>query len=81
MKLYGAYDLNLYKQLVTEDASAILTDRIITNDIELTDNAAFYMITGANNGGKTTFNLLDRMWRTYYEIFLNCSIFLRQSKL
>lgn len=55
MKLYGAYDLNFYKQLVTEDASAVLADRIVTNDIELNDKAGFYMITGANNGGKTTF--------------------------
>lgn len=55
MKLFGAYDLNFYKQLVAEDASAVLSDKIITNDIELTDNAGFYMITGANNGGKTTF--------------------------
>jgi DNA mismatch repair ATPase MutS len=33
----------------------VLADKIITNDIEMTDEAGFYMITGANNGGKTTF--------------------------
>lgn len=55
MKLCGAYDLNFYKQLVAEDASAMLADRIVTNDIELNGKTGFYMITGANNGGKTTF--------------------------
>lgn len=55
MNLKRLYDLNFYKQLVSEDARAILSDRIVTNDIELNDNARFYMVTGANNGGKTTF--------------------------
>ncbi|MGN0633608.1 MAG: hypothetical protein ACI4JW_07025 [Oscillospiraceae bacterium] len=55
MKLCGAFDLNFYKQLVAEDAAAVLADRIVTNDIELCDKAGFYMVTGANNGGKTTF--------------------------
>lgn len=55
MKLKGLYDLSFYKQLVAEDARAILSERIVTNDIELSDNARFYMVSGANNGGKTTF--------------------------
>lgn len=55
MKLEGLYDLNFYKQLVAEDALAVLSEKIITNDIELSDSARFYMVTGANNGGKTTF--------------------------
>ena len=53
--LKGAYDLNLYKELVLKEPTALLNDRIVTNDIELDDKARFYMVTGANNGGKTTF--------------------------
>ena len=55
MKLKGLYDLNFYRQLVSEDARAILSDRIVKNDIEMNDSARFYMVSGANNGGKTTF--------------------------
>lgn len=55
MKLKGTFDLSFYKQLVGEDARAMLSERIITNDIELNDSTRFYMVTGANNGGKTTF--------------------------
>lgn len=55
LKLKNLYDLNFYKQMVGEDARAVLTDRIVTNDIEMDDSARFYMVTGANNGGKTTF--------------------------
>lgn len=55
MKLKGLYDLSFYKQLVAEDARAMLSEKIVRNDIELGDNARFYMVTGANNGGKTTF--------------------------
>ncbi len=55
MRLKGTFDLSFYKQLVSGDARALMTDRIITNDIELNENARFYILTGANNGGKTTF--------------------------
>lgn len=55
LKLKGIYDLNFYRQLVGEDARAILSDKIVTNDIDMDNSARFYMITGANNGGKTTF--------------------------
>ena len=53
--LKGAYDLNHYKELVLKEPTALLNDRIVTNDIEFDEKARFYMVTGANNGGKTTF--------------------------
>ena len=55
MKLKGTFDLSFYRQLAGEDRRALLSERIVTNDIELDDKARFYMVTGANNGGKTTF--------------------------
>lgn len=55
MSLRATFDLCFYKQLVGEDARSRLSDKIVTNDIELNDHARFYMVTGANNGGKTTF--------------------------
>ena len=55
MKLKGLYDLSFYKQLVAEDARAVLSDKIVLNDIEMNDSTRFYMVSGANNGGKTTF--------------------------
>ena len=53
--LKGAYDLVFYKEIVMRDPSAVLTDKIKTNDLILDDSARLYMVTGANNGGKTTF--------------------------
>lgn len=55
MNVKGIYDLSFYRQLVSEDALAVLSDKIVLNDIELGDSVRFYMVTGANNGGKTTF--------------------------
>ncbi len=55
MTVKGLFDLNFYRQLVSEDALAMLSDRIVLNDIELSGSTGFYMVTGANNGGKTTF--------------------------
>ena len=55
MRLRGVYDLNFYRQLVSEDALANLTGKIVLNDIDFDSDARFYMVTGANNGGKTTF--------------------------
>lgn len=55
MKVKGIYDLSFYRQLVSENALAVLSDKIVLNDIELGDSVRFYMVTGANNGGKTTF--------------------------
>lgn len=55
MELKSVFDLSFYKQLVGADARAVLSGSIVTNDIKLNDTARFYMVTGANNGGKTTF--------------------------
>ena len=54
-RLKNVFDLNFYRQLVTQNPQEILTEKIVANDIDMSDYARFYMVTGANNGGKTTF--------------------------
>lgn len=54
-KLKGVFDLSFYRQVVTKFPTENLESKIVTNDITLDKNAGFYIITGANNGGKTTF--------------------------
>lgn len=54
-RLKNVFDLNFYRQLVTQNPHEILTEKIVANDIDMSDYARFYMVTGANNGGKTTF--------------------------
>ncbi len=53
--LKGIFDLGFYRRLVSEDALAKLDGRVVLNDIDFDGEARFYMVTGANNGGKTTF--------------------------
>ena len=51
-RLKNVFDLNFYRQLVTQNPQEILTEKIVANDIDMSDYARFYMVTGANNGGK-----------------------------
>ena len=53
--LKGIFDLGLYKELVLAFPRERLDDKLITNDLTLDEKARFFMVTGANNGGKTTF--------------------------
>lgn len=50
-RLKNVFDLNFYRQLVTQNPQEILTEKIVANDIDMSDYARFYMVTGANNGG------------------------------
>lgn len=52
--LRGVFDLGFYRRVVGEDPRSVLTGRIVTNDVTLDSEAGFYLVTGANNGGKTT---------------------------
>ena len=54
-KLKGAFDLCLYKELVLKYPAQALKDRLMINDLTLDEKARIFMLTGANNGGKTTF--------------------------
>lgn len=49
------YDLILYSSYVSKDASEKLDDIIIKNSCCMDDSERLFMVTGVNNGGKTTF--------------------------
>lgn len=51
----GVFDLSFYTQMVSSDPMGSLKDKIITNDCTMDDNGRFFVLTGANNGGKTTY--------------------------
>lgn len=51
----GVFDLSFYIQMVNSDPMASLKNKIITNDCRFDDDGRFFVLTGANNGGKTTY--------------------------
>lgn len=51
----GVFDLSFYTQMVSSDPMGSLKDKITTNDCTMDDNGRFFVLTGANNGGKTTY--------------------------
>lgn len=51
----GVFDLSFYTQMVSSDPIGSLKDKIITNDCRMDDDGRFFVLTGANNGGKTTY--------------------------
>lgn len=51
----GVFDLSFYTQMVSSDPMSSLKDKIITNDCKMDDDGRFFVLTGANNGGKTTY--------------------------
>lgn len=51
----GVFDLSFYTQMVSSDPMGSLKDKIITNDCTMDDDGRFFVLTGANNGGKTTY--------------------------
>lgn len=55
MNAKGIFDLSFYIQMVSSDPMASLKDKIITNDCRFDDDGRFFVLTGANNGGKTTY--------------------------
>lgn len=55
MNAKGIFDLSFYIQMVGSDPMASLKDKIITNDCTFDDDGRFFVLTGANNGGKTTY--------------------------
>ncbi|MCC8195392.1 MAG: hypothetical protein LIO49_01070 [Ruminococcus sp.] len=51
----GTFDISFYVQMVSEDPMSKLDNKIITNDCTMDDEGRFFVLTGANNGGKTTY--------------------------
>ncbi len=54
LSLANAFDLCFFRQAAMADFKKLGDELIVRNDIDVTDEQ-FYLITGANNGGKTTF--------------------------
>lgn len=55
MNAKGIFDLSFYVQMVGSDPMGSLKNKIITNDCRFDDDGRFFVLTGANNGGKTTY--------------------------
>ena len=54
MKLKGVFDLCFFRQVTSVDYKKFGDELLVRNDISF-DEERFYIITGVNNGGKTTF--------------------------
>lgn len=54
-EMKNVYDLCLFKSAMLSKKTAVGDDLIVRNDLSMDDDARFYILTGANNGGKTTF--------------------------
>ena len=51
----GLFDLCFFRKAAAADSNKTGDSLVVVNDIEMNDNARFYLLSGANNGGKTTF--------------------------
>ena len=51
----GLFDLCFFRKAAAADSNKTGDALVVVNDIEMNDNARFYLLSGANNGGKTTF--------------------------
>lgn len=51
----GLFDVAFYKRITGIEHNKKGDDLIVRNDISFDESARFYILTGANNGGKTTF--------------------------
>lgn len=51
----GAFDVNFFRSVCAAKPYDKGESLLVTNDISFDENASFYLLSGANNGGKTTF--------------------------
>ena len=54
-ELTEVYDIGFFRAAAAADTEAKGDDLVITNDITMDDSERFFLLCGANNGGKTTF--------------------------
>ena len=58
MEISGAYNLNLALRLLgreTPSSKSTIAERIIANDVRFDDSGRIFILTGPNQGGKTTY--------------------------
>ncbi len=75
MNAKGIFDLSFYIQMVGSDPMGSLKDKIITNDCRFDDDGRFFVLTGANNGGKTTYTRAVGIVQVFAQagIYVPCS--------
>ncbi len=54
-EIKGVFDLCLFKSAILRNRNAVGEELLVTNDVSMNDSERFFILTGANNGGKTTF--------------------------
>lgn len=54
VRIQGLYDLSLARQMVSTGISD-LSNQVVTNDFTVLPNERIFLVTGPNQGGKTTF--------------------------
>lgn len=55
LKIQDGYNLNLALSMMENKTNEVLESEMIYNSIEFNDDKKFFVISGANRGGKTTF--------------------------
>ncbi len=75
MNAKGVFDLSFYIQMVSADPMGSLKNKIILNDCRFDDDGRFFVLTGANNGGKTTYTRAIGIVQVFAQagIFVPCS--------
>ena len=75
MNAKGIFDLSFYIQMVGSDPMGSLKDKIITNECRFDDDGRFFVLTGANNGGKTTYTRAVGIIQVFAQagIYVPCS--------
>ena len=75
MNAKGIFDLSFYIQMVGSDPMGSLKDKIITNECRFDDDGRFFVLTGANSGGKTTYTRAVGIIQVFAQagIYVPCS--------
>lgn len=55
LHLKNAFDVSFFRSAAAADHTKKGSELVVGNDIDMDDSARFWLLSGANNGGKTTF--------------------------
>ncbi|MDD7430054.1 MAG: DNA mismatch repair protein MutS, partial [Oscillospiraceae bacterium] len=71
LHLKSAFDISFFRSAAAADPYKKGDSLVVGNDIDMDDNARFWLLSGANNGGKTTFVRAVGIC----QLFAQCGIF------
>lgn len=71
LHIKDAFDVSFFRSAAAADPYKKGTELVVGNDADLDDNARFWLLSGANNGGKTTFVRAVGIC----QLFAQCGIF------